>query len=272
MSGPERIEPVFLDKVWGSTRIGPWFQPSEHKIGEVWFSREHELPLLFKFIFTEEALSVQVHPGDDFARAHENSAGKTEMWHILRADPGGRLALGFREPITPQRMRDASLSGEIEELLNWFEVKPGETYMVEAGTVHALGAGLALVEIQQFSDITYRMYDYGRPRPLHLDKAMAVANTASHAGPRPALPSAGGWTLVGESRYFRTEIRTLDEPFQYRIAAGGPEMLAVLEGSGAIGGEEFHAGEVWMMPAGDEGATIQAAGPAKLLRTFVPRD
>src|SRR5579885_1328381 len=139
MSGPVRIEPVFLDKVWGSTRIDPWYTPSGRKIGEVWFSREHDIPLLFKFIFTEEALSVQVHPGDDFARKHENSAGKTEMWHILRADPGGRLALGFRRPLTPQEIRDASLSGAIEQLLNWFEVKPGETYMVDAGTVHALG-------------------------------------------------------------------------------------------------------------------------------------
>ncbi|HZU27444.1 MAG TPA: class I mannose-6-phosphate isomerase [Bryobacteraceae bacterium] len=271
MSSPERIPPVFLDKIWGSTRIDPWFTPTDRRIGEVWFSRERDIPLLFKFIFTEQALSVQVHPGDEFARMHENSAGKTEMWHILRADPGGRLALGFREPITPQQMRAASVSGEIEEMLNWFEVKPGETYMVEAGTVHALGAGLALVEIQQFSDVTYRLYDYGRPRPLHLDKAMAVANTGSHQGAQPPETSANGWQIIGESRYFRTEIRSLSGSFDYRTEASGPELMAVLAGHGSFGGEDFRAGEVWMIPAEAEALPIEPNATATILRTFVPR-
>src|SRR5579884_3024514 len=122
MSGAERVEPVFLDKVWGSTRLAPWFPDSDRKIGEVWYRREREIPLLLKFIFTEEALSVQVHPGDEFARAHENSAGKTEMWHILRAHAGARIALGFRQPITAAEMRQAAETGEIEELLNWVEI------------------------------------------------------------------------------------------------------------------------------------------------------
>jgi mannose-6-phosphate isomerase len=192
------------------------------------------------------------------------------MWHILRADPGARLALGFREPITPDQMHEASLSGEIEQLLNWFEVKPGETYMVDAGTVHALGAGLALVEIQQFSDITYRLYDYGRPRPLHLDKAMAVSNTGSHPGARPPVTCSNGWTLIGESQYFRTETRSLEDKYDYRTEVGGPELLAILEGSGQIANEPFNAGEVWIMPAGADPGVVQPSRRTKILRTFAP--
>ncbi len=164
----------------------PWYLNSaQKKIGEVWF--EADLPLLVKFVFTSERLSVQVHPNDEFAAAHENSRGKTEMWYVLRADPGARLAIGFREAISRERLRESALSGEIEQLLNWIEVQAGDAFFVPAGTVHAIGGGLALCEIQQHSDITYRLYDYGRPRELHLDKAMQVAFTdASDAEIRDA--------------------------------------------------------------------------------------
>ena len=270
MGLPVRIEPVFLDKIWGSTRVEPWFPSTDRKIGEVWFPCEREIPLLVKFIFTEEALSVQVHPEDEFARAHENSAGKTEMWHILRADPGARLALGFREPMSPQRIRGTALSGEIEQLLNWIEVSPGETFLVEAGTVHAIGGGLALCEIQQFSDITYRLYDYGRPRELHLDKGMQVAHGGVHAGASVPVPAGDGWTLLAQSRYFRTEARNTEGSFEYRGLANRPQLAIVLEGQGRIGNEKFTAGEAWLIPAGTEPVSIKAQGPARFLRTFVP--
>ena len=125
-----------------------------------------------------------MHPDDEFAARTKNSRGKTEMWHILRADPGAQIALGFRRPITPERLRGASISGEIEQLLHWVDVQPGQTFFTPAGTVHAIGAGIALCEIQQHSDVTYRLYDYGRPRELHLDKAADVSNlAATSAGP-----------------------------------------------------------------------------------------
>ena len=270
MSGPVRIEPVFLDKIWGSTRVEPWFPSTTRKIGEVWFPCEREIPLLVKFIFTEEALSVQVHPPDDCARAHENSAGKTEMWHILRADPGARLALGFKEPLSPQRLRETALSGEIEQLLNWIDVKPGQSFLVEAGTVHAIGGGIALCEIQQFSDVTYRLYDYGRPRELHLDKAIQVAQTGMHPGPRQPVPSIDGWNLLAESRYFRTEARAVDKPWQYRGQPDGPQLLIVLEGQGQVDAQPFAAGQAWLIPAATPGFMISAAPSARLLRTFVP--
>jgi len=270
MSVPVRIAPVFLDKIWGSTRVEPWFPSTDRKIGEVWFPCEREIPLLVKFIFTEEALSVQVHPEDEFARAHENSAGKTEMWHILRADPGARLALGFREPLPPQRIRETALSGEIEQLLNWIDVSPGQTFLVEAGTVHAIGGGLALCEIQQFSDITYRLYDYGRPRELHLDKAVLVAHTGVHPGASVPVPAADGWMLLAQSRYFRTEARTIEGRFEYRGAAERPQLLIVLEGQGEIGSKSFSAGQAWLMPADAGPVPITSAKPMRVLRTFVP--
>ena len=203
-----RLTPRFLEKVWGSTRLQPWFPDSDRKIGEVWF--EAELPLLVKFVFTSERLSVQVHPDDAFAVAHEKSLGKTEMWYVLRADPGAQLALGFREPITRERLREAALSGEIETLLHWIDVKQGDALFVPAGTVHAIGAGLALCEVQQYSDITYRLYDYGRPRELHIGRALEVVSTAaSDAKPR---------LLPIDCKYFHTELARITTPIEYPAA------------------------------------------------------
>ena len=174
MSKIARVAPSFQEKIWGSTGLAPWFPNPENKIGEVWFDSPR-LPLI-KFLFTTEKLSVQVHPWDEFAREHENSNGKTEMWYILRAGPAAKVAAGFREPISPETLRDGALSGTIEAMLNWVMVRPGDTLFIPAGTVHAIGAGLSLCEIQQHSDITYRIFDYGRPRALHLEKAMEVSS------------------------------------------------------------------------------------------------
>src|ERR1051326_900757 len=140
------IKPDFLTKLWGSPHTEPWFKPridpiTGHQLGEVWFTVED---LLIKFIFTSENLSVQVHPDDDYALRHENSRGKTEMWYILRAEPGARIAVGFRHEIPAAEMIGAAESGQIMNLLNWIEVQPGETYFVPAGTVHQTGAGRAL--------------------------------------------------------------------------------------------------------------------------------
>src|SRR5258708_3354328 len=129
----------FLEKVWGSTDLLPWYPSSEKKTGAVWF--EACLPLIVKLVFASERLSVQVHPNDDFAAAHEDSRGKTEMWYVMRADPGARLAIGFRESISRERLRESALTGEIERLLNWLEVQAGDAFFIPAGTVHAIGGG-----------------------------------------------------------------------------------------------------------------------------------
>lgn len=247
-----RLTPIFKEKIWGSTHLEPLFRDSPTKIGEVWFEGVPNLPLLIKFLFTTEKLSVQVHPDDAYARQHHDSLGKTEMWYVLAAQPGAQIAAGFREPLTPGRLRDASLSGEIENLLQWFDAAPGDTFFIPAGTVHAIGAGLTLCEIQQHSDVTYRLYDYGRPRDLHLDQAVAV----SHLGPHPARQKPQRDVLV-TSPYFTTwKLRISQTP-----ALNG-ELLILIEGSGAVNGQPTRAGDVWYQESGK----AELSGNATLLR------
>ena len=262
-SGPKRLEPSLHAKIWGSTELEPWYPRSQDLIGEVWFPPPADLPILVKFLFTSARLSVQVHPEDDYARRHENSAGKTEMWYILRAGPGAEIALGFRELITRERLREASLSGEIEELLRWIPVKAGETYFTPAGTVHAIGPDLALCEIQQLSDVTYRLYDYGRPRPLHLDKAAEVANLGPHPG--VSVPEPDG--VLVRCPYFVTESLRVEREVAYELHAA--HLLVCLKGCGTLAGEPFRAGQVWHVP---EGASfdLKPDAPAHFLRTSIP--
>ncbi len=257
---PVRLPASFKEKVWGALDLSPWYAAPEKKIGEVWF--EADLPLLVKFVFTNERLSVQVHPDDAFAAAHEKSLGKTEMWYVLRADPGAKIALGFREPITRERLRESSLSGEIEGLLHWIDVKQGDAFFIPAGTVHAIGAGLALCEVQQHSDITYRLYDYGRPRELHLDKAMQVSSLEASNAKSVALPI--------DCKYFHTEMARFTTPIEYPAARDRFHLLIFAGGSGKIAGQLFREGEAWLVPAGAGMFSIEPAEPTKFLRTWVP--
>lgn len=258
-----RLTPSFREKIWGSPRLEPWFPNADRKIGEVWFQAEPALPILVKFLYTTENLSVQVHP------AGPCGVGKTEMWRVLRADPGARLALGLREPVTAGRFREAARSGAIEELLNWVPVAAGETYFVPAGTVHAIGAGIALCEIQQNSDITYRVYDYGRPRELHLEEALRCATLGPHPGralPRPAGP---GREVLASCEWFETERWQAEVPVtlppwpRFRL-------VIFLEGEGCLGNHPYRAGEVCHLPAGAEPITLLPERTTELLVTFVP--
>lgn len=251
----ERLTPSFREKVWGATRLEPWFPNTREKIGEVWFNGSEELPLLVKFLFTSEKLSVQVHPGDAYAEAHHNSRGKTEMWHILAAQPGAKIAAGFRQMLTPDHLKAAALSGEIEELLEWFDAAPGDTFFIPAGTVHAIGPGLALCEIQQHSDVTYRLYDYGRPRELHLDQALAVSNL----GPYAARQESQSDVLVS-CDHFITERFQVTGPMKYQTPA---QLLIVIEGAGQIAGESMKAGEVFYVSP--DTAAFELDGSAVLL-------
>lgn len=246
--GPKQLTPSFREKVWGATRLEPWFPNSSTKIGEVWFEGVQNLPLLVKFLFTSENLSVQVHP-----------EGKTEMWHVLAAEPGSKIAAGFRESLTPERLKSAALSGEIEDLLQWFDAAPGDTFFIPAGTVHAIGAGMTLCEIQQYSDITYRLYDYGRGRDLHLDQALAV----SLLGPHDARRNPSGEVLVS-CKHFTTERLVLNARRQY-MPNGRFQLLIVIGGSGGINGKAMKAGQAWHVPVGSPPFDLE--GNATLLRT-----
>jgi mannose-6-phosphate isomerase len=239
---PRRLQPRFLEKVWGSEHLEPWFRSTGAKIGEVWFEGSGELPLLVKFLFTSGKLSVQVHPDDVYAAQHHNSRGKTEMWHVLAAEPGAQIAAGFRQAVSAEELRAAALSGEIEELLAWHEARPGDTFFIPAGTVHAIGAGLTLCEIQQFSDVTYRLYDYGRPRELHLDRSLAVSRREPHS----ARVDAHGEELVSCEHFTvtRHECRGTIEFLH------PPHLLIAIDGEGNIGSERVHSGEVWYSAPG----------------------
>ncbi|MGD0500308.1 MAG: class I mannose-6-phosphate isomerase [Bryobacteraceae bacterium] len=266
MDKPILLTPSLRERVWGRTRLAPWFPDSEKPIGEAWYLADRDLPLLVKLIFTSDRLSVQVHPDDGEA----GPRGKTEMWRILEADPGAVIALGFREPIIRERLWEATRTGEIEALLNWFPVRAGETYFTPAHTVHAIGAGIVLCEIQQNSDVTYRLWDYGRPRDIHVEQAVPICDLGVHPGaarPKPLGP--GREELVRSSRFVTESVR---------LAAGErivpqPErcqLWIALAGRGAIGAEPFQPGEVWLLPETGEQTEICAASDAEFLRTYAP--
>ena len=170
-----KLEKRMVEKVWGCDHLPPPFAAPEGKrIGEIWFEPPPEQSdLLVKYLFTSEKLSVQVHPGEDNARDGEES--KEECWLVLHAEPDASLAIGFDEAITPEAMGRAAKDGSIEDLLTWHDVSAGDIFHLTPGTVHAIGPGLSLVEVQQNSDTTFRLYDYGRPRELHLERALDVA-------------------------------------------------------------------------------------------------
>lgn len=259
-----RLEGKALEKVWGAPNTEPWYPHSAGKTGEVWFTAPDEPSLLVKFLFTSEKLSVQVHPGDS-----PNGPGKTEMWHVLRAAPEARLALGFKRPLGRDEARAAAVSGAIEELLRWYPAHPGDTFFVPAGTVHAIGAGLALCEIQQHSDVTYRLYDYGRPRELHLDAALAVADLGCHPGASAPVDLSEGRRLLVECPYFRTESISVHGGVAWSVTAS-TELLICLEGAGRFGEEAFAPGEVWVVPAHAAAFHIHANDGARFLRVYVP--
>jgi mannose-6-phosphate isomerase len=261
---PVRLVPKAVPKVWGATKLEPWHRDAREKIGEIWFEHPEgvRLPLLVKFLYTSEALSVQVHPGDDYASRHENSCGKTEMWVILRAEPGARIAHGLRRTVSRDRLREAALSGEIENLLNWVPVKAGDVLFTPAGVIHAIGAGIALCEIQQNSDVTYRLYDYGRPRELHVEKAVEVSRL--EAEPEPAMPArvGEGRELLVRCEHFAVERLRFEEAGTFRSADG--LILIVLDGTGDAGGASFAPGNAWLIPKGHP-LKLQLEGAATLL-------
>ncbi|MGA7409109.1 MAG: type I phosphomannose isomerase catalytic subunit [Bryobacteraceae bacterium] len=286
---PFQLFPLFRERVWGRRSLAPFFAvaPRSEPIGEVWFTFQDnetslgpnlgallseqpgilgtaadpeypaQCPLLVKFLFTTSRLSVQVHPDDEYARRHHGTLGKTEAWYVLDSQPPGEVAAGFREEITPERLRVSALSGEIEQLLDWGKVEAGDIVFVPAGTVHAIGAGLTICEIQENSDITYRLYDYGRPRELHLDDGVQVSKLGSHQAAAKPKPITEWRDQLLKCAYFRIErMRVLG---RLRFAAQNPYyiLLICIEGEGHIGGKPFTKGQVWMVPANSAGFALE---------------
>lgn len=167
----------FLEKPWGRDDIAARFDATPgQRIGEIWYKGSPQaFGLLAKYLFTGEKLSVQVHPDDSQAEARGHCSGKAECWYVIDAQPGATIGIGTKFPMSPPALREAALSGAIEDMIDWRSAKAGDFFYVPPRTIHAIGPGVTLVEIQQAADITYRLYDYGRPRELHLDDGIAVA-------------------------------------------------------------------------------------------------
>lgn len=214
---PFLIQPEFHERIWGTRDLAPYYtrQVTGDPIGEAWLTSDagkvangpltgltlaamcrrfgarllgdmvedqSRFPLLIKFLFPQDKLSVQVHPDDAVARQMGEPCGKTECWYVLSAQPGAQIGLGLKPGTTKPEVERAIREKHLEQLLNWIEVRAGDMFYVEAGTVHAIGPDVVIVETQQNSDTTYRLYDYGRPRELHIGRGLLAVKEETHAG------------------------------------------------------------------------------------------
>jgi mannose-6-phosphate isomerase len=236
-----KLSTHLVEKPWGRETLPPPFDSGGRKVGEVWFEHPQgrALPLLAKYIFTSEALSVQVHPDDEAARARGLARGKSECWYILDAEPDARLALGLEREVGVEALRQAALDGSVEALLDWRPVKRGDLFYVPAVTIHAIGAGISLLEFQQNADVTYRLYDYGRPRELHLDDALAVARR----GPAAAFKARGD--ILVDGPHFSLVRQGAAARLEDRL-----RWVLPLSGSVRAGGEVAEAGECLLVEPG----------------------
>ncbi len=237
-----------VPKPWGSTDLRPWYGYHDSKVavGEIWFERTDTAApssaLLLKLIFTTAPLSIQVHPADTLARAMGLAHGKCEAWYVLAATADARIALGLSSRLTPAQLRASILDGSIAERVQWRPVRAGDSTFVPAGTIHAIGAGLVIAEIQQRSDATFRLFDYGRNRELHVDVGIAAANADQRE--RRTLPrklTATRTLLVGGPR-FVLERLTLPDGCVRDLDATGETWLFTLAGGGRVGAIEVTAG------------------------------
>jgi len=240
MSDARQLATRMVAKVWGCDILpAPFSAPPGKRIGEIWFEPPPEVPdVLVKYLFTSEKLSVQVHPSCDSALPGE--AGKEECWLVLEAAPGAQLAIGFERAVTPAEMATAARDGTIETLLTWHPARAGDLFYIPAGTVHAIGPGLALVEVQQASDTTFRLYDYGRPRELHPERALAVADGAPY--PAQYRRSIAQGPVLVDGPHFRLD-RVAGIPDETTYAAYSGALLALpLEGDLNARGSSAKAG------------------------------
>jgi mannose-6-phosphate isomerase len=255
----------YVEKPWGRTDIPAIFpNPDARRIGEIWFDGPagRHPPLLVKYIFTSEKLSIQVHPNDAYARAHGLPGGKEECWYILDAEPDARLGVGLTQQLGGDALRAAALDGSIEQMMDWKPVKAGDFFFIPAGTVHAIGAGITLVEVQQNVDVTYRLYDYGRPRALHLDDGVAVSCARPYPLPARSIPLGTDACLMPDAP-FRLGLKSMAAGSEIALPSGpSPFWFIPLDGSGRIDGQDWQGSECWLV---EGGADIAVSQPANML-------
>ena len=242
-------------KPWGSHDLRPWssLDPGATAVGEISFERaEPDGPdpaLLLKLLFANEALSIQVHPDDAFARSIGLAHGKTEAWYVLSATPNAKVAVGLKWAPSTQQLRSSIEDGSIVDMVCWHHVRSGDIVFVPAGTIHAIGPGLVIAEIQQRSDTTFRLFDFGRRRELHTDNAVTVAN----AGPAEAQIAPRRLTdvrtLLIACPYFVLERINLAPNSIWQLNAASETWLLILDGDARIGPMSLSVGETAFLEA-----------------------
>jgi len=238
-----------LPKPWGVVDLRPWSNVHHNgtAIGEIWYERSGSAAadslLLLKLLFTSQPLSIQVHPDDAFAHAMGLPRGKSEAWYVLSAIPEAKIALGLKQRLTPQQLRQAANDGSISELVAWREMSAGDSVFVPAGTIHAIGAGLVIAEIQQRSDATFRLFDHGRQRELHIDNAIAVAD----AGPADlrVIPTrlSDTRTLLISNAHFTFERVDLAPNSVWCLKMEQESWILVINGSARAGSFDVATGD-----------------------------
>ena len=275
-----KLIPSVKSYLWGGTYFKPYIQGNFDIISELWVlsvrgenssmltngkgldevinnndigpagNRFPYFPLLIKLIDAKDNLSVQVHPSDEYALEYEHSFGKSEMWHIISADEGAGLYVGFNKDYSKEEIEKHLKDGSILETLNFFKVKPGETYIINPGTIHAIGAGVRLIEIQQNSDLTYRLYDYlrkdkdGNYRPLHIDKALKVIDYHKYDLHQPNTP------LLADNQYFKVERVTIDKELELSANKDSFISFTFLNGNGLVDDIPYQQFDTFFLPFG----------------------
>jgi len=240
------LETHRVEKPWGRYDLAPLFddQPAAgDPVGEIWFEDPAGKPreLLVKYLFTSERLSVQVHPDDAQAQARGYLRGKDEAWVVLSAELDSTIALGLKQDMAPEAVRAGALDGSIEDMLHWQPVRAGDVIYSPAGTIHAIGKGLRVVEIQQNLDLTYRFYDYGSARELHLDDAMSVSDFGPFKPIAPPRAFGEGREILSENVAFVLERWTMSGRFTLSPGSATVWVLPV-RGEASIDGTPAHLG------------------------------
>jgi len=294
---PFRLKPWFSERPWGKKSLKPWYDDTGTTalVGEAWLTGPQcmveegdlegktleslskdlggEFPLLVKLLFPNEKLSVQVHPDDAQAQWAGGARGKTECWYVLEAEPGAAVALGLKPGSTSDKIKAAVADGTMEDLMQWVPVSVGDMLFVDAGTVHAIGPGCVLLETQQTSDITYRLYDYGRPRELHLEQGLKVIRPVTEAG-KVAPRTMDGFTRLIEQKYFTVDRFDLEGEEERKVTFTGPGCLVGLRGKAAIitPGEEIELepGKAVVIPEGIGEVIVESETSATFVRCVAP--
>jgi mannose-6-phosphate isomerase len=284
---PFRLKPWFSERVWGKKDLRPWYADTgtTEPVGEAWLTGPEcvvetgvfagrtlaslakemggEFPLLVKLLFPAEKLSVQVHPDDAQAMALGETRGKTECWYVLEAARGAAVALGVKDGVDASVLRAAIVDGTMESLLRQVPVSVGDMLFVDAGTVHAIGPGVVLLETQQTSDVTYRLYDYGRPRELHLEKGLQVMRAKTAAG-KITPTKTDGFTRLIEQRYFIVDRFESASKRDLHVSFDRPGCLVGLSGTGLVrcgaNEVELKASQAVVIPVGSTSVIVNGEG------------